>query len=169
MSSLNVRILAAAFEPQQRQHYVSGSFFKSVFWIRQVLIWLQNRIRGFTGLRIQIRLRLRILLFSLVALKIPTKISFFVYFLLTIGTFTSVFNDNKLLRGRKTIKLKVCLFLLVDRGNRVSKFVKIITDPDPGVPKTYKSNGSGSGTLVSNIQRRRLRLFLLHYLLYGSK
>jgi hypothetical protein len=70
--------ISSCIEPQQRQHYASGSFFKCVFWIRDGLIWLQIRIRGSTGLRIQIRLRIRILLFSSVALslKIPTKIYF---------------------------------------------------------------------------------------------
>jgi hypothetical protein len=33
-------------------------------------------------------------------------------------------------------------------GGTGSKSVIIITDPDPGAPKTYKYYGSGSGTLV---------------------
>jgi hypothetical protein len=59
----------------------------------------------------------------------------------TVGTFISVFKDNKSLRSHKTVEpVKVFLKILLPDA-RGSGSVKLITDPDSGGPKT-----SGSGT-----------------------
>ncbi len=50
-------------------------------------------------------------LFSSEAFKMATKISFL---LITVGTFTSVFKDNKLLRSHKTEEKVSSIFWLVD-------------------------------------------------------
>jgi hypothetical protein len=54
-------------------------------------------------------LRIRILLFSLVADKIATKISFFEFFCLLIFKGTSVFIDKKSKRSHKIVEIKVFL------------------------------------------------------------
>ncbi len=57
--------------------------------------------------------------------------SVFFCFLLTVGTVTSVFKDNKLLKSHKTAEIKILLnFCLLKEG---SESVQIITDP--GGPK----------------------------------
>ncbi len=63
-------------------------------------------------------LRIRILLFSSVAFKMPTKnqqrIVFFLSFLCLLfssGTFTSSFRNNKLLRSHKVTKLEIYVFI----------------------------------------------------------
>ncbi len=58
-----------------------------------------SRLRT-TGLRF----RIRILLFSSMAFRMPTKYKFFWLFL-TVDTFTSVFKENKLLRNQKTVEI----------------------------------------------------------------
>jgi hypothetical protein len=57
--------------------------------------------------------------------------------LLTVGTFTSVFQD----KSHKTVGIKVFLNFLLVMG--VSGSIQIITYPDPGGPKIF-----GSGPLV---------------------
>jgi hypothetical protein len=71
------------------------------------------------------------------------KNKFLAYYLPTVGTFTSVFKDNKSLRSHKTRFYKIFCFLMEGAGP-----VHIITDPDPypGGPKTYGFYGTGSGS-----------------------
>ncbi len=62
----------------------------------------------------------------------PTKIKFFPKLFLrsrTVGTFTSVFKFYKVLRSHTTVEIKVFLV-------EGSVSVHIMTDPDPGGPKT---------------------------------
>jgi hypothetical protein len=55
----------------------------------------------------------------------------FVCLLLAVDTFTTVLKDNKSLRSRETVEIKVfSIFLLAD--GRIQEL-----DPDPGGPKTY--------------------------------
>jgi hypothetical protein len=64
----------------------------------------------------------------------------------TVGTFTSVFKDSKSLGSNKRVEIKVFLiFCLLMEGSGSRQII-----PDPGVPKTYGS--SGSGTLVQTHQ-----------------
>jgi hypothetical protein len=51
--------------------------------------------------------------------------------LLTLGTFTSVFNDNKFLRSHKTIEIKLLVnFWFVDEGfGSEAGSVQIVKDP----------------------------------------
>jgi hypothetical protein len=56
--------------------------------------------------------------------------------LLSVGTFTSVRKDKKSAENKVFINFFACLWKDPDT-------YKIITDPDPGGPKTY-----GSGTLM---------------------
>ncbi len=68
-----------------------------------------------------------------------------IFLLISVGTVTSVINNNKLIRSRKTVAIK---------GS-----IQVISDPDPGGLKIY---GSGSGTLFrvySKIPVRLNRLF----------
>jgi hypothetical protein len=65
-------------------------------------------------------------------------------FLPTVGTLTSVFNDNKSIRSHKTVEIKVFLNLLLDYLRIQIRTIQIIADPDPGGPKTYGSSGSGT-------------------------
>jgi hypothetical protein len=86
-------------KPETR-FFVCSFFFmdpKSVFLIRDIFIQIRT-----TGLRFRIRIQL----FSLVAFNISTKNSKFVCLIpvLTVGTFSSVFNGNKLFRSQKTAK-----------------------------------------------------------------
>ena len=55
--------------------------------------------------------------------------------LLTVGTFTSVFKDNKLLRSQKAVKIKLFLNFLLVYG-----LIRIRYDPDsdPGVQEAQK-------------------------------
>jgi hypothetical protein len=98
----------------------------------------------------KIRLRIRILLFLVVAFKIPTKISFSNFFclFLTVGTLTSVFKDNMSLSRHKTVEIMVYLnffaSLPVDGRIRISK-------------NNYMGSGSwrpkniGSGKLILRV------------------
>ncbi len=78
-------------------------------------------------LYIGLRIRIRVLLFSSVAVKMPKNLRFFkIVFclLLTTGTFTLVFKDNKSLRSTKQkIFLIILLFGMI-------RSVQIIKDPD---------------------------------------
>ncbi len=110
-------------------------------------------------------LHFRILLFSSVAFKMPTQLFFllrFFCFLLFVGTFTSVFRDNKLsfLEATKLYKIKILFlgFCLLLEGNG-SGSAQIITDLDPGGPKTYEI-GCGSGPL-ENIKAHQYCIKLL--------
>ncbi len=70
-------------------------------------------------------------------------------FLLTVGTFKTVFKVNKSLKSHKTV---FSFFLLLKER---SGSIHMITDLDPytGGPKTY--GASGSGTLVLVLQKRK--------------
>ena len=57
-------------------------------------------------------IRIRILLFSSVAFKRPTKKSFFFLGFLTVGKFASVFKNNKVLGSHKTVEIKVFINFL---------------------------------------------------------
>jgi hypothetical protein len=86
------------------------------------------------------------------AFKVQTKIKlFFLRFcclLLFEDTFISVFKDKKPLRSHKKVETKVFLSVLLDEGcGSGFRSVQIMTDPDPGGPKTYGSE-SGSTTLA---------------------
>jgi hypothetical protein len=64
-------------------------------------------------------------------------IGFLLYYLLTEGTFTSVFTDNKQIRSHKIVEIRVFLnffCLLMEGSGPRSGSVQIITDPDPGGP-----------------------------------
>jgi hypothetical protein len=55
-------------------------------------------------------LRIRILLFFSVAVKMPTKFNFLlITYCRYIVQCTSVFKDSKLVRSHKTVEIKVCL------------------------------------------------------------
>jgi hypothetical protein len=82
---------------------------------------------------------------SSVAFKIRQNnfisLSLFAYYLITVGTFTSVFKDDKLLRSYKTVEIKGFQnFLLVDKRGRIrtnnyesgSGRPKNLMVPDPG-------------------------------------
>ena len=68
-----------------------------------------------------ILVRIRILLFSTVADKMPTKYEFKKFFCLLLfeGIFTSVFTDKKSKRSHKIVEIKVLHFLLVDGRIRI--------------------------------------------------
>jgi hypothetical protein len=108
--------------PKENKLGMQGPLFYeipgTVFRIRSILRWRQFQILGsvhfYTGLRI------RILLFSSVASKMPTKneinmfFSIFLCFfclLHSVGTIysTSFFKDNKPLKSHKTVEIKVFL------------------------------------------------------------
>jgi hypothetical protein len=108
-------------------------YFLTVFRISDVLNGDPDpRIRT-TGLRI------RILLFSSGAFKVPTKKVCLLITVLTVGTFTSFFQNNKLLRLRSH-KNPVFSKLI---GGSVSGArpgsVQIITDPNLGRPKRIRN------------------------------
>jgi hypothetical protein len=88
-------------------------------------------------------IRIRILLFSSVALRCQKKQGIFASFFPFISyssTFSAVFKDYKSSRSDKRVEIKVFLFfLVVDEFIQIprSGFVRIVTvsDPDPGSPK----------------------------------
>ncbi len=107
----------------------TSAFFCPVFRIRDVLI----------------RQRLRILLFSSVAFKMPTKSKFFplVFFLLITysSKFTSVFKDSKLLISHKTVEIQVYLIFLLVVGMIQSR-IRIRTNnygSKSGRPKSLRN------------------------------
>ncbi len=82
-------------------------------------------------------LRIRILLFSLVAFKFPTKKKTFFFKLLLLFSFLCVhLHQSSKITSQKTVETKVFL-----------NFV-LITDPDPEGPETYRSE---SGTLQKSV------------------
>ncbi len=68
------------------------------------------------------RNRLRILLFSSVTFKMPTKNNFLCLFLFE-GTFTSLFKDKKSERSHKTVEIEIFLLFFA--------FFDPDLDPDP--------------------------------------
>ncbi len=96
-----------------------SNMLKPVFRIRDIL----QRIR-ILGLRI--RIWFRILLFSSVVFRMPTKNKFSCS-LFSLSTFTPFFKNNKSLRNHKTGEIKVFSFFC------------LLMQPDP-----YKYYGSGS-------------------------
>jgi hypothetical protein len=101
-------------------------------WIRDILV------------------RIRILLFSSVADKKQTKNKDFCL-LVFEGTFTSVFKDKKSKRSHKKVEMKDFLTFFACLWKEPGPDLhKIMTDPDPGGPITYRSFGSGSATLVDS-------------------
>ncbi len=92
-------------------------------------------------MRIRTTDRIRILLFLSVAFKISTKSKF----LLFEGTFTSVLKRKSHKEFTKQVEIKFfhTFFCSIMEG---SGSVQILTEQDPGGPKTY---GSGSTTLVT--------------------
>ncbi len=89
-----------------------------------------------------IRKRIRILLFSSVADKMPTE-NFFLLLITFSGTFTSVFNDKKSKGSHKIVEIRVFLTCYTCWQKDPDPY-KIMTDPDPGGLKTC---GSGSTRL----------------------
>jgi hypothetical protein len=82
--------------------------------------------------------------------KVIFLTKFFCLFLFE-GTFTAFLKDKKSKRSQKTVGIKVFfLFLLDDRKSRIWICTGYLwlTTPDPGGPKTYGSDGSGSATLL---------------------
>ncbi len=109
-------------------------------------------------------LRIRILLFPSVAVKIPIKKLFLCFCILRI--FTPVFKDNKLLRSQNTVETKVFFnFLLVDGRIRIRS--KIMTDSDPG-PKTYGSYGSWILVYVQRFYAFYLQLLVFLFCTLGD-
>ncbi len=98
---------------------------------------------------IQIRIRIWILLFWLWLTRCQQKKVFFQVFLLITfwSTFTSVFKDKKSKRHYKIVEVKVFLTFLAWWWKDLDP-CKIMTDPDPGDPKTYRS---GSTTLTQTV------------------
>ncbi len=90
--------------------------------------------------RIRIYLRLRILLFPSVTVKMPKTYGFSILFslLLSVGTFRSIIKNEKWSKRHWQQKSNFFLIIVLVDGRRSVQ----ITDPDPGDPKTY-----GSGTL----------------------
>ncbi len=93
-------------------------------------------------------IRIRILLFSSVAFKMPTKkLVFFLGFLLMTFwrncTCTSVFKDIKSWRSHKTVGIKVFLTFLLDDGR-----IRIRTNNDVSGPRKPIPSGSGYSTLT---------------------
>jgi hypothetical protein len=64
--------------------------------------------------------------------------SFFAHYLHTVAPFTPVFKDNKPLRSTKQLKSRFFLNFIA-WPMEGSGSVQIITDPDPGGPKSYGS------------------------------
>ncbi len=59
-----------------------------------------------------------------IQIRIHSIVSKFVWLLLNLGTFTSVFKDNKSLRCHKTVEIQVFKIVLVDTGNYGSRSEK---------------------------------------------
>ncbi len=91
-----------------------------------------------------VRIRIRIVPFSSVGDKMPTN-KFFCLFVFEGYIFTSVFTfrDKKSKRSHKKVEIKVFLTFFACWWKDPGPY-KIMTDPDPGGPKT---NSSGSTTL----------------------
>jgi hypothetical protein len=81
------------------------------------------------------------------------------YLLLSLGTFTCVFKDKKVIQEvtkQQKPRFFFILGLLMEESG--SRSVQIITDPDlgPEGPKKYVSgSGSGSGTLVKTLENTK--------------
>ncbi len=102
------------------------TYSKAVFWIRRLV---QIRVRISRSVPLDYGSKSRFCSFLRVALKIPTKKSFFL--LINYCRYTSVFIDNKSLRRHKTVEIKIFLnFLCVDGRIRIHT----------------NNYGSGSGT-----------------------
>ncbi len=87
-------------------------------------------------------------------LKISFFVQVFLCLLLAVGTLTSVFKNDKLLRNHKTVEIKfIFTFLLVDRRIRIRS-------------NNYGSGaveGSGAGITVRDIQEGIVQCFNCHY------
>ncbi len=127
------------------------SFFrcrvKPVLWIRDILVRI--RIRGSVPLwPMNPDPDHAIFVFDLQDAN--KKLFFFSTFfclLLFEGTFTSLFLDKKSWRSHKTVWIKVFLTIFAWSKDLDPYLWLTNPDPDPGCPKTYGSNGSGSTTL----------------------
>jgi hypothetical protein len=65
-------------------------------------------------------------------LALDPDLSNFFCLLLSVGKFTSVFNDNMSLRSHKTVDMKFfIIFLLVDRLIRILETQELTDPPDP--------------------------------------
>ncbi len=97
-------------------------------------------------------MRMRILLFSSVSVKTPTKnYLFFIFCLLLFeGTFNPFFKDKKLQNSRNQWFYYFCL--MIEGSGSVSLtthyWIQIPIKEGPGGPKPYGSYGSGSATQV---------------------
>ncbi len=111
-------------------------------------------------------LRIRILLFSPVAFKMPTKFFCLVYAGI-VPYFSSVFKDNKILRREKTIEIKIFLkifkifwiFCLLIKGFELDTDVRLIwgTLICRSHPRFLLEENliiSCGGKIISNIKKR---------------